>query len=198
MRVFLAINFDRALQEELAGLQEMLKKRAGGVRWVKPELLHLTLKFLGETRPEDIDISTAPLQAAAQDVTAFNLSLAGLGVFPSIHAPRVVWIGIREGATQTKLLAGKIEEVFSSLGLVTGYNKDAKRGQGSGKDAFVPHLTLGRKKREADLDIPKELFKEPWDVKHVCHVDRFFLMKSTLYSSGPVYTPLKEFLLPNE
>ena len=189
MRVFLAINFDRSLQDELADLQEKLKERtgSGGIKWVKPELLHLTLKFLGEVHPEDIEKFAAPLQAAVQDVAAFDLSLAGLGVFPGAHAPRVVWIGIREGASQTKLLAGKIEQFF--------LNNNDKSNQGAGKTDFVPHLTLGRKKKEASLHLPKELFREPWELKHICRVDRFFLMKSTLYSSGPVYSPLKEFLL---
>ena len=197
MRVFLAVNFERPLQEELAVIQEEMKKKTRGVRWVKPDLLHLTLKFLGETSSGDIDQFAAPLQKAAGDMEAFQLSLAGLGAFPSPRNPRVVWIGVREGVSQMGLLAGRIEQVFSTLKIKVLNDKDARTatpGRPHLKPAFQPHLTLGRIKRETELHFPAELFQAPLVCKQVSHVDHFYLMKSDLYPSGPVYTPLREFM----
>ena len=179
------------MKEQVAGIQEKLKKRSRGIRWVNPELLHLTLKFLGDIRPEDLQIFEQPLRELAEETAPFQLSFDRLGAFPDLHHPRVIWIGVRDGYDQLKHLAEKMEAIFSS-------RQDYQCGQrkkGKEPNIFVPHLTLGRKQRGATLFFPSEIFSEPWDCNHAVPIDRFFLMQSTLYASGPVYTPEKDFLL---
>jgi len=179
------------MKEKIAGIQEKLQKRSSGIRWVNPELLHLTLKFFGEIKAEDLQIFEQPLQELAEETAAFHLSFDRLGAFPNLRHPRVIWIGVRDGSDKLELLAEKIEFIFSSL-------QDYQPGQRKKEketNIFVPHLTLGRRQRGANLFFPSGIFHEPWDCKYAVHIDRFSLMQSTLYASGPVYTPVKEFLL---
>ena len=182
MRAFLAVNLDRTMKENIAAMQEKLKRRTRGIRWVNPKLLHLTLKFLGDIRAEDLKIFEQPLEELAREMAAFCLTFSRLGAFPSLHNPRVIWIGTQSGSDQLVLLAKKIENVFRPFASFQS-------------TVFVPHLTIGRRRKDADFFFPVEIFRESFDCKYAVHVDRFFLMQSTLYSTGPVYTPVKEFLL---
>ncbi|NLX91267.1 MAG: RNA 2',3'-cyclic phosphodiesterase [Firmicutes bacterium] len=190
MRAFLAVNLDEKMREKVAEVQEKLKKRTSGIRWVKPELLHLTLKFLGDIRAEELKAFEQHLEKAAREVAAFHLTFNRLGAFPGLRNPRVIWIGTQTGTAQLVLLASKIENIFKSTA-----NFQSASNKVKDTTPFVPHLTIGRRQKNSDLLFPMEIFRESFDCKYALHVDRFFLMQSTLYSSGPVYTPVKEFLL---
>ncbi len=182
MRAFLSINLDRSVREGIARLQGELGRQTRGIRWVKPDLLHLTLIFLGDIQGGDSRAFAQPLRELAQETAAFRFTLDRLGAFPGIHSPRVIWLGMQSGAEQLIALAKRIEDVLGTFGhFSTG--------------PFVPHLTIGRRKRGADLFSPGEIFKEPLDSPYTVYADRFFLMQSILYPTGPLYTPVKEFLL---
>ncbi|HHU75699.1 MAG TPA: RNA 2',3'-cyclic phosphodiesterase [Firmicutes bacterium] len=182
MRAFLAVNLGKPMKANIAGFQERLKSRTRGIRWVNPDLLHFTLKFLGEIGTEDPQIFEKPLADLARETRAFHFTLGRLGAFPNRRNPRVIWLGMQSGAEQLSLLAEKVENVLGS----SGYSKFS---------FFVPHLTIGRRKRNADVFFPAEIFQENPGCHPAGYVDRFFLMQSTLRPGGPVYTPLKEFLL---
>ncbi len=190
MRAFLAINLDRKMKELVAGVQDELKKRTRGFRWVNPELLHLTLKFLGEIRSEDLQLFEQPLKELAEKMPPFRLTFDRLGAFPNFRRPRVIWIGAQVGSEQLELLAEKIESVFRSL----SFQPD-QRKRGKEENIFVPHLTIGRKRKDQDIYFPSEILHEDWNCEYAVSVDRFSLMQSILYASGPVYRPVKEFLL---
>ncbi|MGI5876573.1 MAG: RNA 2',3'-cyclic phosphodiesterase [Dethiobacteria bacterium] len=183
MRSFLAINLSQQLKKELGCLQEKLKQK--GVKefkWVNPELMHITLKFLGNITSRQVSLLEKPLQELGNRTASFNLSLAGLGAFPHKKRPRVLWGGIKRGAAEIINLSMEIEEITKQLGFPPGQRK------------VVPHLTIGRQKNSA-FDFPPGVFEQKWESKTTLFIDRFSLIKSTLYPSGPEYTTLKDFLL---
>lgn len=189
MRAFLSVNLHREIKENIAELQDDLKKRTRGIRWVNPELLHLTLKFLGEIRREDLTIFELPLKKLAEEMPPFHLTFKRLGAFPTFRHPRIIWLGTQEGSEQLKLLAEKIEDVFRGFKTFQTGRKRSKE-----ENIFIPHLTIGRKRKDEDVFFPAGIFNEDWGCKYALQVDRFFLMESKLYASGPLYAPVKEFL----
>lgn len=185
MRAFLAICLDEKLKKELACVQSALKKKIGGVKWVEPDLLHVTLKFLGEIKGEDIAAMEEPLADLGNRIAPFKISFKGLGAFPSPNRLRVIWIGIQDGVDELRYLSLEIERLALKINITD--NRESKK--------YLPHLTLGRRKKSHRQDDELSIFQEEISCRTVLVVDRFFLMQSTLYPSGPVYNPLKEFLL---
>jgi 2'-5' RNA ligase len=184
MRCFLAIRLSQSLKNELGSFQEKLRNKGiKGFRWVNPELLHITLKFLGDLTPGQISLLEKPLQELAGKTASFYLSLKGLGAFPHKKRPRVLWYGIKDGAAEVIHLSMGIENITKQIKLPL---------QQKPKE-ITPHLTIGRQKNTAPF--PFEIFEQEWECKNRLYVDRFFLVKSTLYPSGPQYTPLKDFPL---
>lgn len=188
MRAFLSVNLDGTLKKEFSLIQEDLKKEITGVRWVKPELLHVTLKFLGEIDEEVISTLEAPLNELAKNHTPFSVTFSGLGVFPTFSRPRVIWIGMDKGSEEFARLVQNLEAAMASQPFSFPETKNG------GKD-FVPHLTLGRAKKNRRPLIPGNVLSRQWKCDIPLTVDRYYLMRSELQPSGPVYTPLKEFLL---
>jgi 2'-5' RNA ligase len=192
MRIFLAVNLQAGLQAELAQIQDRLRKKIKGVRWVAPHLLHITLKFLGEQDDAVPGILEKPLRELGEKTAAFTVSLAGLGAFPSLDNPRVFWIGVGEGASQLGNLVREIEQRLEILGFQQHGGGKSRRGY---RQQFRSHITLGRKKKKGDFfAAANDVFTAPWICKNKLQVDRFCLMQSRLYPTGPVYTPVKEFL----
>jgi RNA 2',3'-cyclic 3'-phosphodiesterase len=120
------------VRRELGAAIERLRSVARDVAWVAPGNLHLTVKFLGDVAEEQIDGIRGALEQAAAGLHAFDAELVGLGAFPSVTRPRVVWAGVTEGAGVTIELAGRVDEALTALGF-------AREGR-----AFSPHVTLGR------------------------------------------------------
>jgi len=108
---------------------------SGDVAWVKPGNLHLTVKFLGDVAQDRIGAVVTALDAAALGLPVFDAALRGLGAFPSITRPRVIWAGMTEGAGAMVELAGRVEEALAAV----GFARDAR--------PFSPHVTLGRVRR---------------------------------------------------
>lgn len=186
MRTFIAVNLDSRLKTELSRFQEDLKKEVVGVKWVKPELLHITLKFLGEIEEKAISQLEVPLNTLAKERASFQVHFSGLGAFPSTSRPRVIWIGTEKGAEELAGLAKEVERAVRKLQL-PGVKEDRKD--------FVPHLTLGRARKNERPSLPERVLSRRWECSIPLWVDRFVLMRSDLKPGGPVYTPIKEFLL---
>lgn len=187
MRAFIAIKLDLKIINDLMNIQQELKSRIKGIRWVKPELLHITLKFLGEIKEEDIDFLEKLLSELGNSTNSFNLSFSSLGAFPRQGDPRVIWIGVEEGAGELYALARKIDQLFLAHRIL---NKPDKT-------KFKPHLTLGRRNKHEELYLLDRVFEERWVCNNTMNVKEFYLMQSTLYPSGPIYAPLKKFSLKN-
>ncbi|MGI6318567.1 MAG: RNA 2',3'-cyclic phosphodiesterase [Dethiobacteria bacterium] len=187
MRAFVAIKLDMKVINDLRKIQQELKSRIKGIRWVKPELLHITLKFLGEIKEEDIAPLEQRLEELGNRTAPFNLSFSSLGAFPHQGDPRIIWIGVNEGAGELYALAREIDKLLLTHKI---YNKPDK-------SKFKPHLTLGRRNKHEELYLPCRVFEERLVCNSIMNVKEFYLLQSTLYRSGPVYAPLKKFLLKN-
>lgn len=173
MRAFIAIELPKEIKDYLSDIQKRLFPAGADVKWVKPDNIHLTLKFLGEITPEALNQTIQSLEVIAANKKAFYLSLSSVGVFPKIDSPKVIWIGINKGSSEIREFAGEI-----------------------GKDDLSPHITLGRVKSKKDLgklvDILKLFEVKPQKALQEFTVNKITVFKSTLLPDGPVYESLKE------
>jgi RNA 2',3'-cyclic 3'-phosphodiesterase len=176
VRLFVALNLPPALKQALWEATAPLRDGATRVTWVRPEGIHLTLKFLGEVPEERALELTAPLARAARGARALTLALEGFGVFPDLHRPRIVWVGIAPDPA-LEILQHRVEQEFAPLGFPT-----------EGRP-FRPHATLGRAARNAGprdfVGLEAALAGLTFaDAALVTTVD---LMQSTPQSGGAVY-----------
>jgi 2'-5' RNA ligase len=134
LRLFIALPLAEAVRQNLGRLIQRVATTGDGVKWVEPHNLHITLKFLGDQLPEKVPEISAALVAAAAAVPAFELSVGGLGGFPDLHRPRVLWAGVGLGTPQLKALARRVEEAMQAIGMPWE------------KFEFSAHVTIGRPK----------------------------------------------------
>jgi len=185
LRCFIAIEMSNEVKSALGILQEELKKYPGDVKWVEPNNIHLTLKFLGNVDEEDTSRIIEIMREVCKRCQPFELRVRGIGIFPNTKSPRVLWAGV-EYITIFEGLQRDIENGLMRLGF-----KQEERG-------FTPHLTLGRfrslRGREGLSEIIK-LHKD--DDFGTTLVKSISLMRSDLSPSGPRYTRIAEvFLIP--
>jgi RNA 2',3'-cyclic 3'-phosphodiesterase len=180
MRLFIAADVPDAIREALAALQQRLSAalgRSGSLRWVKPEHAHLTLVFIG-----NVDDSRAPavIDAVAVDIDAppFDAVFEGVGVFPPRGAPRVLWVGVGNGARELVELQRILASRVTALGLPL---EDR---------AFHPHLTLARWRESRSSDRDRAIAAAPPGVIARARIDGATLYQSRLSPAGPTYTAL--------
>lgn len=186
LRTFIAIELDEELKANLGHLQDRLRDQVAprSVRWVRPEGIHLTLKFLGDTPVDKLDGVKAALAQAAAEAEPFTFRVGGLGCFPNTSRPRVIWVGLQEVTGALARLRDAVETHVVPLGFPTE------------KRRFHPHLTLGRVQRRASKSEVREIGQvvanssmgniDEMTVTGVCYI------KSDLLPSGAVYTTLLE------
>jgi RNA 2',3'-cyclic 3'-phosphodiesterase len=129
MRIFIALDIDEAIRHRIARFMDGVRGFAPDARWVRPESLHITLKFIGETAPENMDQIKQALKAV--EAHAVEMNIRGSGFFPGAKSPRVFWLGIEAGPSLAAL-ASTVDDRVASLGI-------AKEDH-----PFSPHLTLAR------------------------------------------------------
>jgi 2'-5' RNA ligase len=189
LRTFVAIELRSALQAALRRVQEGLSAQipARSVRWVRPEGIHLTLKFLGDTPPEQVDAVKAALARAAAEVGPFSLTAGGLGCFPNTRQPRVVWVGLEEPSGALSRLQRAVEAQVAPLGFPTE------------RRAFSPHLTLARVQPYASRSdvrlIGEAVAASTVAAPAEMQATEVSYIKSDLRPSGAVYTTLFEATL---
>jgi len=171
-RGFIAIKIP--FNNEMEAFWSAIKRSGARIKLVEPYNTHITLKFLGNTAESLIPNIEEIIKNAVKDLQPFEIELKGSGAFPSPTRPRVVWIGVREGADILKKIADTIDREVSKL----GFEKERRH--------FVPHLTVGRVKGSIGA-LPRVL--ADWANKDFGKVlvDRVFLMKSILRPEGPEY-----------
>jgi len=181
LRLFVAIKLDDpVIVGRIARLQEDLAAAGLRAKFVEPENLHLTLKFIGEVPQE----KARRIQRALNDIKrrSFDIDLRGLGAFPSMERPRVIWIGVSEGASQLEGLASEIEDILMRHASV----------RKSGK-AFHPHLTIARVKGRVTPSARRVLEKHSSDIFGKISAREFLLVKSTLTPRGPIYDVVERY-----
>jgi len=185
MRVFLAVEVPPPIIKNIQKIQDILRRQVHGViRWVRPEGVHLTLKFFGEVSSEEAGkIITA---AAERTVTVppFELEARGLGVFPDVNRPRVIWLGIAGEVGPLLLLQRELEETFGRL----GFPKEER--------PFRAHLTLGRIKVPRGVPgLAGALEAAAASRAGSFRVEEAALFRSELTPGGAIYTRLASFPL---
>jgi 2'-5' RNA ligase len=187
LRAFIAIEIPLGIREAVCKAMTPLQKGLGSaVRWVPMENMHLTLKFLGDVSPANVEMLSQMLRAEADLFGCFDLHLGGLSSFPNLKRPRVIYIGIQAPATLAALQRG-----IDSASLRLGYESE-ERG-------FSPHLTIGRVKQSVTATeqqaIRRALEETRIDLLGTARVDSVHLYKSDLQPNGSVYTRLYSALL---
>ncbi|HEO70112.1 MAG TPA: RNA 2',3'-cyclic phosphodiesterase [Candidatus Hydrogenedentes bacterium] len=182
MRAFIAITLPEEVKESLAGLSSRLQTSRAKATWVRPERMHLTLRFLGDVSERQVEQLIARLAPAYEGRAPFELAVAGVGVFPNVRKPSVVWAGITPlegGLAQTQHIA---EEAATGIGLPPETRP------------FHPHLTLARIRHPHRLGTLAEwLAREAKFSGHAFVVSAVSLFSSELTRKGPIYQQLGEF-----
>jgi len=181
IRSFIAIELPESVKSLLDNLQQELKNLRLKVGWVRPQNIHLTLKFLGNINPADIENIGGAMADAAAECKPFALTVGGIGYFPGIKRPRIIWVGLG-GATAVLLeLQRNLEDRLATVGF-------AKE-----KRSFKAHLTLGRIRQAVDPNTLGRAIEDYSDFGRQQFIaDRIILFKSDLKPSGAVYSKLKQ------
>jgi RNA 2',3'-cyclic 3'-phosphodiesterase len=178
VRLFVAINIPDAVRQVINDAAAELRARPYPVKWVAPELLHLTVKFLGEVDPARLDDLGAALLEVGRAAKPFVLPIRGAGVFPTPRNPRVFWVGC-EPVPALELIQDDVERRMQGLGFALD------------RRPFRPHLTIGRVKRQASRSAFRSLdgLLQAVDLEAAPFVDSLELMESRLSPGGPSYQP---------
>lgn len=178
IRTFIAAEISSGVRSALVGDMVRFKAMAPLVKWVQPDNLHLTFRFLGDVKENDLEELFAALQDAVADIPPFALEVRGVGAFPNWRHPRVVWAGCGEGAEDAEALAAAVENACVDL----GYEHEHR--------PFRPHFTLGRVKLPADAMGLESLADDAEKVYGYVDVDAVVVFMSSLRRNGQVYAPM--------
>ncbi len=183
LRLFAAIHIvpDDNLTMFYNGLKQTLDFDI--IKWVDLNNLHITLRFFGDTTPEEVPVITEALEKAKESIEPFELTLEKTGIFGSRYDPRVIWFGIKENPSLLNLHQAITEKLAEAE-----YFADRQN--------FVPHLTIGRIKEIKDKQFFQQLMERFSDV-HLLRqqVTEFHLYKSDLKKEGPIHTCIETFTL---
>jgi RNA 2',3'-cyclic 3'-phosphodiesterase len=180
IRAFLAFDIENTtILERLNAAQQLLVQTGADLKQVQAQNIHITIRFLGEISPSMVNKVFKAMQEV--NFKPFTIKFCGLGVFPSLSYPRVVWIGITDGAQELKSIFDQIEPQMRNLGFAAD------------SQPFSPHLTIARVKSSRNKAQLVELVakRENYDfgaIKAEC----FKLKRSHLSPRGPTYSTLKE------
>lgn len=184
IRAFIAVEIDRSLKQKISELISKLKKSDTNIKWVNENQIHFTLKFLGNIEENKVQAISAVLKSITSHSKEFALTLSGIGAFPDMKRPRVIWIGADKGAEELKSLSSKIEIELEKI----GFKKE--------KREFKSHLTLGRVRENRDSD--HFLKMQKWSLSlGETKINKLILFQSTLTPKGAIYTPLSEYPMHN-
>lgn len=179
-RTFLAINLGDAIRDRAKAVQAELAALGANVKWVEPRNFHLTLQFLGDLDDRDLAQLGRVVGKALGKIEPFRLALGGLGAFPNLRRPKVLWAGVTEGADDVMQLFQTLEAALLDAQLYRSEDR-----------AYTPHLTLGRTAGEEDGAIlaPALANYRGWTAG-MTMVDEVLLMASDFKRGGPDYSVL--------
>lgn len=180
IRTFIAFPLDEPIIRLLLKAQENLSQVGADVHWMERENLHLTLKFLGNVRDEELPGICSILDEAASQVEPFDFAIAGLTSAPPMGQMRMIWAKIDEPTGRLQLLHEMLDDAFESL----GYRKERRM--------FNPHLTVGRVKTSRNVQQLRAAVAAFADSEFgVQPADEVVAYSSLLTREGPIYTPLR-------
>lgn len=177
IRAFIAFELPGEIKTLLGRVASDLRQKAGDVKWVQPEGLHVTLKFLGSIEEGLVPLLSRELDAIAREHPKLQVSLSGLGAFPDLRRPRVIWAGLGGQTRVMGEIARKVDKAGASLGLEPE------------KKPFRAHITMGRRKVPSVVEVTQEVKESPFTIEHIV------LYKSELSPSGARYSILHRSVL---
>jgi len=183
IRSFIAIELPDALKQELAKLQGKLRQpQQSWIKWVNPQGIHLTLKFLGNVSADKIPSLTSAIEASARGTPPFRLEVSGVGAFPNLKRTQVVWVGMGGEIDVLRQLQRSVESHLAPLGFAPE------------KREFSAHLTVARVRNQATPSERERLGQliaaTRFETAHTIKVDAIDLMKSQLTREGAIYTKI--------
>jgi len=186
IRAFVAVDLELQTVQRIAEAIDRLRPRIPGIRWLPPTHFHLTLKFLGDVDEAKVEPIAAALERDLYPFSCFTINAKGLGVFPDLKRPRILWVGLVGG--ELNALASRVEKALVPFGF------SAERR------AFTPHLTVGRWRdfNGSSKELGDEVEKWRGHDFGRSNVDEVILFQSVLKPEGAVYRPLKVVALMNK
>jgi 2'-5' RNA ligase len=180
VRTFVAVETGAAVRQRAAELVAALAATGARVSWVKPENMHLTLKFLDEVPLHAIPQVSAAVQAAAAEFEPFDLEICSAGAFPSAARPRTLWLGTGQGSDALERLNAGLERGLKAL----GFPKEHRR--------FAGHLTLGRVRESTSglVELGSLIRQHAAFVAGTFPVRELVVFSSRLTPQGAIYEPL--------
>jgi 2'-5' RNA ligase len=189
VRAFFAVDLTSEVRGRIARVLSSARALLADepVRWVRLEILHLTLRFLGETAPVTLEEIRRAASERAVSWRPFELEVKGLGCFPDLRRPRVIWVGANPVSGELQTIAQDLERIAREAGFAAE------------ERPFSPHLTVGRIKDRLSAEGGRRLAEfldrsasEPLGIVPVRSID---LLKSDLKPPGPIYTRLARLAL---
>jgi 2'-5' RNA ligase len=182
VRAFIAIALPEGVKLFLRELLAQLKSYGGNVRWTRPEGIHLTLKFLGNVGRDRLPELEKEISLALRPHAAMRLRLAGMGAFPGLNRPRVIWVGIDDPQEGLPPAVVDLEHALERL----GFEREKRR--------YNPHLTLGRVRSGRLSPDLLDAIRQMIDLSGPSFdADHAVLFQSILKPSGAEYHPLSRF-----
>ena len=174
----MAVEVNKKLVDEIMEIQKMLAEANALVKFVEPENLHFTFKFLGDITPEKAKAILEMAEEKVKNYSPFNITIKGTGVFPNLGYIRVIWLGVENTEEFSKM-----QEDFDKEFVNMGFNKER---------SYIPHLTVGRVKGVQNKELLVSVVKELENIEvGTMKVDRLILKESDLTPVGPIYTDHK-------
>lgn len=183
LRLFIAIETPPGIKSQIDNVISELQSAQANVRWEQSEKIHITLKFLGEIPEKVLPQIVLHLEGVAGNTSPFTIRYSGLGCFPTMHEPRIVWVGVDDIENKLRPLAASIETEMASIGL----EKEIK--------GFHPHVTIGRIKSRKNVTTLLRTMESITLESQPTTITEIVLIKSELKPKGSVYGLVKTFQL---
>ncbi|MDP8233998.1 MAG: RNA 2',3'-cyclic phosphodiesterase [Candidatus Saelkia tenebricola] len=186
LRTFIAIELNKQTQFRISEIQNNFKNLNVYLKLVEPKNIHLTLHFLGNLDISKIDSLNKKIPVIMKNIESFKIRPQGIGAFPNIKNPHIIWIGIKEGATKLKDTQERVKNILNIIHIQT----DSRE--------FHPHLTIARvKSKENGHILTKSLTELEYFQFDEILIGEITLFKSTLTPKGPTYEILEKWKLGN-
>lgn len=186
MRLFIALPLPDEVETLLGKLIADFRQKSGNVKWVPPENVHLTLKFLGDTDEQLVSKISREIDEVARQHGVIETVVDQVGGFPNLRRPRVIWVGISQNIEAASRIARQVDLAMRKL----RFEKE--------KRPFKAHLTLGRVRQGRPVDELAEYIEKYTFEPVPLYLDRLTLFKSTLTPKGAIYERLHEAMLGRE
>lgn len=183
MRVFFGVPVDDEIRSRVREAQDSMRSMAGKVSWVDPANFHLTLRFIGEVPQTEVEAIGRVVEGVGTGLLPVRLVFRGVGAFPNVRRPRVLWIGLAEGTEALSQLSRELNERLC-----------AEVGLPPEDQPFVPHLTIGRVRVPSAGDVIAKIIEPLQDQEYGAFwATHFALYQSTLTPRGAIYRILRSY-----